>query len=198
MKKSNNGSNSFSYYDNSSNDVIDETSSRFIPAENSNQYEIVSENDHSDSLNSSSEEIIDNLGHKKDILTFGSLGMENLLNKIAEINNWKPITNLLDFCKNIYINKFGKGRITIGDTIAFTINPKSSQDECLTGFYLTFTMIYQLSSKLNKESVKLEDQMTILQELYNKIIEKYPFTEYQMKYFYHTHPYFAIPNLFIP
>ena len=108
--------------------------------------------------------------------------MENYLEMQFEENKLKHIKNFLDFCKNVFSQKFYKGKegpINIGMSISMAIAKNSTLEESLAGWNLTFVMI----KKKKNENIPENDKNVILNKLKEDVIKKFPLIEYYIDYY---------------
>ena len=125
------------------------------------------------------------------ITGYGTQEFEQILQSIAEENNFTPIDNMMEWSKDYYDTNVNIYPATIMHFIGMVINEDSSDEAVIAGWVLTLNSMLTSKEQLAENGMPRDAQQQIINDLFKKVQEKSRFIYYHVNNYFHMHPAFA-------
>tara|TARA_Y100000589_G_scaffold77057_1_gene70871 strand:- start:966 stop:1790 length:825 start_codon:yes stop_codon:yes gene_type:complete len=121
---------------------------------------------------------------------YGSLEMDTLLVILSRKSKLKPIPDLFEFSKKVFVDKFYKGDdgpINPGMTIGMAIQEDATWEQGLAGWYLTLRIIQQKRDELG-DNIPKDKQNEFVNVCRDTVMKRFPEAWYYITEYFHKSP----------
>ena len=115
---------------------------------------------------------------------YGTHEFTNQLQLLANRGGWVPYENIHQASVDIFREKYGDGRLVLAQFLEMVLNPESSSEQAMAGWYLLYFSFKQKRAELIARGCDVEGQNQILRETYTHILDRHQFAFYQIEYFF--------------
>ena len=119
-----------------------------------------------------------------DSVEYGTPEFTNQLQNLADRSGWVPYENIHQASVEIFTEKYGDGPLVLAQFLEMVVNPESSSEQVMAGWYLLYFSFKKKRADLFARGCDVEGQNQILRETYTQIRDRHEFAFYQIEYFF--------------